>query len=51
MHRRMVNGDASLSHHHFQIPETEIVGPILPHTDQDHGSVKMPALGHAILCR
>jgi hypothetical protein len=35
MHRGMVDGDPSLSHHLFQTPETEIVGQIPPHAEQD----------------
>src|SRR3712207_9316212 len=44
MHRGMVDGDAPLGHHLFQIPEAEIVGEIPPHAEQDHRAIKMPAL-------
>ena len=49
MDRGVVDGDAALGHHLFQIPETEIVGQIPPHAEQDHRSIKMPALEHPIL--
>jgi hypothetical protein len=46
---RMIDGDAAFSHHLFEVPEAEIVGQIPPDAEQDHGSIKMPALEHATL--
>ena len=31
----MINGDAALRHHLFQIPEAEIVSQVPPHAEQD----------------
>ena len=46
MDRRMVDRDAAFGHHLFQIPQAQIVSQIPPHAEQDHGSIKMPALEH-----
>jgi hypothetical protein len=46
MHRRVIDGDPSLSHHLFQIPETEIVGQIPPHAEQDYRAIEVTAFEH-----
>jgi hypothetical protein len=51
MHGRVVDRDPSLSHHLLQVPEAEIIGQIPADAEQDHRSIKMPALEHAILRR
>jgi hypothetical protein len=42
----MINRDAALRHHLFQISEAEIVSQIPPDAEQDHRTIKMPALEH-----
>jgi hypothetical protein len=49
MHCGVIDRDAALSHHLFEIPEAEIVSQIPPDAEQDYGSIKMPALKHATL--
>ena len=44
----MIDGDAALGHHLLKIPQAEIVGQIPADAEQDHGSIKMPALEHAV---
>ncbi len=46
---RMVDRDAALRHHLLQISEAQIVSQIPPDAEQDHGSIKMPALEHLFL--
>jgi hypothetical protein len=46
---RMVDRDAALSHHLLEIPQAQIVGEIPTNAEQDHGSIKMPALEHPCL--
>jgi hypothetical protein len=45
---RMVDGDAPLGHHLLKIPQAQIVSQIPPNAEQDHGSIKMPALEHRV---
>jgi hypothetical protein len=47
----MIDSDAALGHHLFQVPQTEIVGQVPADAEQDHGSIKMPAFEHATLRR
>jgi hypothetical protein len=47
----MVNGDAALGHHLFQISEAEVASQIPPDAEQDYRTIKMPALEHATLRR
>jgi hypothetical protein len=49
MHGRVINGDAALGHHLFQVPEAEIVSEVPAHTEKDDCTIKMPALEHATL--
>ena len=49
MDRRVIDGDAPLGHHFFQVPQAEIVGQVPADAEQDHGSIKMPALKHTTL--
>ena len=43
---RMVDRDAPLGHHLLKVPQAQIVSQIPPDAEQDHGSIKMPALEH-----
>ena len=45
----MIDGEAPLGHHLLQVPQAQIVSQIPPHAEQDHGSIKMPALEHRVL--
>ena len=49
MNGRVVNRDAALGHHLLKIAQAQIVSQVPPHAEQDHGSIKMPALEHAAL--
>src|SRR5689334_22475629 len=51
MYRSVIDGDAPLGHHLFQIPEAEIVSQIPSHAEQDYRAIKMPAPEHAALRR
>jgi hypothetical protein len=42
----MIDGDAMLGHHLFEVPEAETVGQIPAHAQQDHRPIKMPTLEH-----
>jgi hypothetical protein len=44
MNRRMVDSDISLGHHLFQIAQTQTIGQIPTNAEQDHRSIKLPAL-------
>lgn len=44
MDRRVINIDAALGHHLFEIPQTEAVSQIPAHAQQDHRAVKMVVL-------
>jgi hypothetical protein len=46
---RMIDGDTPLGHHLLQVPQAQIVSQIPPDTEQDHGSIEMPALEHRLL--
>jgi hypothetical protein len=46
---RMVDRDAALGHHLFKVSQAQIVSQIPPNAEQDHGSIKMPALEHPCL--
>lgn len=39
----MVDADAALGHHLFQIAQAEIVGQVSAYAQQDHRTVKMTA--------
>ena len=43
----VIDGDAALCHHLLKIAQAEIISQVRPHAEQDHGSIKMPALKHA----
>jgi hypothetical protein len=43
---RVINEDAALGHHFFQISEAEAVGQILPHAQQDHRAIEVTAFEH-----
>lgn len=43
---RVVDGDAALSHHLFQISEADAVGQIPPHAQRDHRAIKVAAFEH-----
>jgi hypothetical protein len=45
----VIDGDAALGHHLLKISESQIVSQIPPHTEQNHRSIKMPALKHLFL--
>jgi hypothetical protein len=49
MNGRVIDGDTPLRHHLLQVTETEIVGQIPPDTEQDHRSIKRPALKRYII--
>ena len=49
MNGRVVEGDAALGHHLFQISEAEVVSQVPPNAEQDNRLIKMPALEHAAL--
>jgi hypothetical protein len=51
MYGRVIDSDAALGHHLLQVPQAQIVGQVPPDAEQDHGSIKMPALKHATLGR
>jgi hypothetical protein len=42
----VIDGDAALGHHLLKVPQAEIVGQIPAHAEQDHRTIKMPALEH-----
>lgn len=42
----VVNGDAALCHHFLQIPQAQAISKIPPYAQQDHRSIKLPALEH-----
>jgi hypothetical protein len=42
----VVDGDASLGHHLFEISEAQAVSEIPPHAEQDYRSIELPALEH-----
>ncbi|MER9204209.1 hypothetical protein NKH74_35075, partial [Mesorhizobium sp. M0933] len=42
----MVDVNAALGHHLFQIAQAEVVGKISANAQQDHGSIKMAAFEH-----
>ena len=56
--RRVVNGlamnggmthdHAWFGHHLFKIAQAEAIGQVPPDAEQDHGSIKMPALEHHV---
>jgi hypothetical protein len=46
---RVVDRDPAFSHHLLKVPKAEIVSQIPPNAEQDHGSLKMPALEHLFL--
>jgi hypothetical protein len=45
----VIDRDAALSHHLFQVPQDQIVSQIPPDAQEDHRSIRMPALEHATL--
>ena len=49
VHCSVIDRDAALGHHLFQVPEAQIVGEIPADTEQDYRSIKMPALKHVCL--
>jgi hypothetical protein len=52
MHGRVINGDAALCHHLFQVAEAEIVSEMLASAEEDYCSVRMSTLAHRIFrCR
>ncbi len=46
---RVIDGDSALGHHLLKISQAQIVSQVPPDAEQDHGSIKMPALEHATL--
>ena len=42
----MIDAEATLGHHFFQIAQAEIVGQIPEDTQQDHRTVEMTAFEH-----
>ncbi|ESZ27409.1 hypothetical protein X732_32590 [Mesorhizobium sp. L2C066B000] len=46
MHGGVVDVQASLGHHLFQITQAQIVGQIPPHSLKDHGLIEVPAFEH-----
>ena len=46
---RVIDRDAPLGHHLLQVPQAEIVSQIPPDAEQDHRTIKMPALEHPVL--
>jgi hypothetical protein len=47
----VIDGDAALGYHLFQVPEAKIVSQVPADAEQDHGSIKMPAFEHGTLRR
>jgi hypothetical protein len=43
----VISRDAALGHHLFEVSKAELVGQVPQDAEQDHGSIKMPALEHA----
>jgi hypothetical protein len=48
MDGRVINSDAALSHHLFQIAQTQSVGQIPSDAEQNHRSIKSPAFEHLV---
>jgi hypothetical protein len=46
MNGGMIHHHASLDHHLFKIAQAQAIGQVPPDTEQDHGSIEMPALEH-----
>jgi hypothetical protein len=46
MDRRMINADAALGHHFFEIPQAQSVGEIPAHAQKDNRTIKMAATEH-----
>ena len=49
MDRGVVDGDAALGHHLLKIPQAQAVSQVPPNTEQDDGTIKMPAVEHTTL--
>ena len=49
MNGRVVDGDAALGHHLFEIPQAQTIGQVPPNAEQDDRLIKMPALEHTTL--
>jgi hypothetical protein len=49
MDGRVIDRDAALSHHLLEISQAQVIGEIPPDAEQNHRSIKMPALEHAAL--
>jgi hypothetical protein len=45
----VIDRDAALGHHLFQVPQAQLISQVPPDTEQDHRPVKMPALKHLFL--
>jgi hypothetical protein len=42
----MIDGDASLSHNFFEVPQTPPIGETPPDAQQNNRPIKVPALEH-----
>jgi hypothetical protein len=49
MDSRVIDRDAALGHHLFQIAQAQIVSEIPPDAQQDHRAIKMTTLEHRVL--
>jgi hypothetical protein len=49
MDGRVIDRDAALSHHLLDISQAQVIGQVPPDAEQDHRSIKMPALKHCVL--
>jgi hypothetical protein len=49
MDGRVIDSDAALGHHLFEISQAQAVSEIPPHAQQDHRTIKMTAFEHVTL--